>query len=91
MAQGIKNGTSISVTQEEKAFLAEAKSLFAGFTKAKMSWGAYLCALSIGGLAMKATIGITMKCPDCGHEVEVKLSNPRNQPSRKPRMGQKTV
>lgn len=83
-------GTAIWVTKAEKAFLAEAKLLFAGFTKSKMSWGAYLCALSIGGLAMKATIGITMRCPDCGHEVEVKLSNPRNQLQKTSRLGQKT-
>lgn len=84
------DATTIWVTREEKAFLAEAKTLFSGFTKSKISWGAYLCALSIGGLAMKATIGITMRCPDCGHEVEVKLSNPHSQLPRKPRSGQKT-
>ena len=84
-----KMAKSIGITDEEYAFLSEAKDLFSGFTKTKISWGAYLCALSVGGLAMKASIGITGRCPECGHETELRLSNPRNQPSRKPRQGQK--
>ncbi len=84
------NGTTIWVTNEEYALLAEGKQLFTGFTKSKLSWGAYLSALSIGGLAMKAAVGITMRCPDCRHEVEIKLSNPRSQLPRKPRTVQKT-
>ena len=87
----MSNTSTISVTKEEMAFLKEAKDLFSGFTKAKISWGAYLCALSMGGLAMKTTIGILSRCPDCGHEVELRMSNPRDQATRKPRTGQKTV
>lgn len=70
-------GKTIWVTQEEYALLAEGRDLFTGFTKAKISWGAYLCALSIGALAAKAAIGITMRCPECQHEVVIKVSNPR--------------
>ena len=81
---------SIGVTDEEFALLAESRELFTGFTKAKISWGAYLCALSLGGLAAKASIGIVIKCPECEHEVKVNLVNPRSALRRKPRQGQKT-
>jgi len=87
MEKAKKKGTTIWVTTEEYALLAEGRDLFTGFTKSKISWGAYLCALSIGALAAKAAIGITMRCPDCKHEVEMKLSNPRAQLPRKPRQG----
>jgi len=87
MAKVKKQGTTIWVTNEEHALLAEGRELFTGFTKAKISWGAYLCALSIGALAARAVIGITSRCPDCGHEVAMKLSNPRAQLPRKPRQG----
>lgn len=84
-------GKSIWLTHEEYALLAEGKDLFTRFTKAKISWGAYLCAISIGALAAKALNGIMIRCPDCGHEVEMKLKNPRANLSRKPRQDQKTV
>jgi len=79
------------VTDEEYALIAQGKELFSGFTKAKISWGAYLCALSIGALAARASIGMVIKCPECEHEVEVKLMNPRSLLPRKHRTGQKTV
>lgn len=84
---------TIWLTDEEHALLSEGKDLFTRFTKAKISWGAYLCALSIGALAAKALTGILIRCPECEHEVEMKLVNPRFEfppRPRKSRQSQKT-
>ena len=83
-------GKTIWVTEKEYALLAEGRDLFTGFTKAKISWGAYLCALSIGALAAKVITGFLIRCPECEHEVEMKLVNPRMELRRKTRRGQKT-
>ena len=85
-----KSGTTIWVTHKEYALLAEGKELFCQFTEAKISWGAYLCALSIGALAAKVITGIAIRCPECEHQVEMKLVNPRMEFRRKTRRGQKT-
>lgn len=85
-----KKGKTIWVTTEEYALIAESKELFTGFTKTKISWGAYICALSLGALAAKASIGIAISCPGCGHEVEINMVNPRSVLHRKPRPGQTT-
>lgn len=84
-------GKTIWVTAEEYALFEESRELFTGFTKTKISRGAYLCALSLGALAAKASIGITIKCPDCQHEVDITIANPRSALRRKSRQGQKTV
>ena len=83
-------GKTIWVTEKEKALLAEGRELFTRFTGAKISWGAYLCALSIGALAAKVITGFLIRCPECEHEVEMKLVNPRMELRRKTRRGQKT-
>ena len=85
-----KSGKTIWVTPKEFALLAEGKELFTRFTGAKISWGAYLCALSIGALAAKAITGFLIRCPECEHEVEMKLVNPRFELPRKTRQGRKT-
>jgi hypothetical protein len=87
-SSGKDKGTTIWLTRTEYALLAEGRELFIGFTKAKMSWGAYLCALSIGALATKALEGISIRCPECEHEVEIKLVNPRVELRRKSRTSQ---
>ena len=83
-------GKTIWVTQKEYVLLAEGRELFTGFTGAKISWGAYLCALSIGALATKVITGFLITCPECEHEVQMKLVNPRVELRRKSRQGQKT-
>ncbi len=70
-------GKTIWVTDSEYALLAEGKELFSGFTGVKISWGAYLSALSIGALAAKAITGVLIRCPNCGGEVEMKMVKPR--------------
>jgi hypothetical protein len=72
-------GTTIWVTKQEYALLSESKDLFTRFTKAKISWGVYLCALSLGGIAAKSLNGIVSRCPDCGHGVVMTLENPMGQ------------
>lgn len=85
-------GTTIWLTTKEQALIAESKELFSRFTGIKkISWGAYICALSLGSLTAEALIGVVMKCPDCGREVEIKLVNPRLELPRRSRQGQKTV
>lgn len=81
---------SIGLTNMEFALLAEGRDLFTRFTGAKMSWGAYLCALSIGALAAKVITGIQIRCPNCEHEVEMKMVNPRAELRRKSQRGLKT-
>lgn len=83
-----KKGTTIWVTTEEHALLAEGRDLFTRFTKAKISWGAYLCALSMGALATKVIEGILIRCPECQHEVEMKMVNPRQELRRRDRTTQ---
>ena len=89
--KGAGKGTTIWVTHKEKALLAEGKELFARFTETNISWGAYLCALSMGAIAAKAIAGILIRCPECEHEVEMKLVNPRFELPRRTRQDRKTV
>ena len=74
MAKGQKG---IFVTETEYALIAESKELFQMMTKVKMSWGAYIAALSFGALAAKVLSGVLIRCPDCGHEVEMPLVKPK--------------
>jgi hypothetical protein len=81
-------GTTIWVSNPEYALLAEGKELFSRFTGVKISWGAYLSALSIGALAAKAITGVLIRCPSCGGEVEMKLVKPRIEPLSPDQSGQ---
>lgn len=86
-------GKTIWVTPKEYALLAEGKDLFTRFTETKISWGAYLCALSMGAIAAKVITGILIRCPNCEEEVEMKMVNPRFELPRRAqrsRQGQKT-
>ena len=77
-----EKGTTIWLTKHEYALLNEGRELFCGFTGLKkISWGAYLSALSIGALAAKAITGLTIRCPNCENEVEMTLVNPRRRQS----------
>lgn len=76
-------GTTIWLTRREYALIAEGRDLWVGFTGSKISWGAYLCALSIGALAAKSLTGITIRCPDCGCETVMTLDNPMGKRIRK--------
>lgn len=70
-------GKSIWLTEREYALINESKELFRMFTGVKMSWGAYLTALSLGALAAKALEGFLIRCPNCEQEVEMVLEKPR--------------
>ena len=83
-------GKTIWVTPKEYALIAEGKELFTQFTEAKISWGAYLCALSIGALAAKVITGFLIRCPECEHQVEMTLVNPRVELRRKSPRGPKS-
>ena len=84
-------GKTIWVTQSEYALMAEGKELFSAFTGVKISWGAYLCALSIGALAAKAITGVLIRCPSCGGEVEMKMVKPRIEPLSPGQLNQRSV
>jgi len=74
---GSKNkGKTIWVTEKEFALINESRELFFMFTGVKMSWGAYLTALSLGALAAKSLEGFLIRCPDCGSQVEMILEKP---------------
>lgn len=85
------DGKTIWLSKAEYALLAEGKDLFTRFTKTRISWGAYLCALSMGAIAAKAINGLAIRCPDCGNEVEMKLINPWLELPRRSPQGHKPV
>jgi len=66
-----KNQKGIFVTDTEFQFIRQAKAEFEAATGAKISWGAYLWILSAGALAIGATFGMNVRCPDCGHTSEI--------------------
>ncbi len=76
---------TIALTNHEYALLAESKELFRMLTGVKMSWGAYVCALSLGALAAKALTGLLIRCPECGSEVEMVMIKPKVIVGRLPR------
>lgn len=78
-------GKTIWVTDAEHALINESRELFRVFTGVKMSWGAYLTALSLGALAAKSLSGLLMRCSNCGQEVEMILVKPRVRRQRVPR------
>lgn len=75
--EGKKKGKTIWLTPEQYALINESRELFRLFTGVKLSWGAYLGALSLGALTAKALSGFLMRCPNCGAEVEMILRKPR--------------
>jgi hypothetical protein len=80
------SGKTVWMTENEYALLAEGKELFSRFTSTKISWGAYLCALSMGAIAAKAITGVLIRCPNCENEVEMKMVNPRMEIPRSRRV-----
>ena len=69
-------GKTIWLSNKEYALISESKELFTAFTGVKVSWGAYLTALSLGALAAKSLEGFLIRCPDCGSQVEMVLEKP---------------
>jgi len=72
-----KKGRTIWVSDAEYAAISESKELFRMMTGVKMSWGAYITALSFGALTAKALTGLLIRCPGCGYEVEMTLVKPK--------------
>ncbi len=72
-----RKGTTIWLTREEYALINESRELFRMFTGVKMSWGAFLVALSMGAIAAKAVSGLLIRCPQCGSEVEMRVVKPK--------------
>ena len=75
--KGKPKGKTIWLTHEQYALVNESRELFRLFTGVKLSWGAYLGALSLGALTAKALSGFLMRCSNCGHETEMILKKPR--------------
>lgn len=70
-------GKTIWVTSTEFTLLCEGKELFSAITGVKISWGAYLTALSFGALAAKTLSGLLIRCPECNSEVEMVMIKPK--------------
>ena len=68
---------TIALTNAEFALINESRELFTQFTGCKMSWGAYVTALSLGAVAAKSLEGFLMRCSNCGRQVEMILEKPR--------------
>ena len=81
---GTGKGKTIWVTDKEYIFIKQSKDLFSEFTGAKISWGAYLVILSMGGLAAKCLDGVKLRCPDCESETDMTLYMPEVKPHRRP-------
>lgn len=64
------------MTDTEYTLIAEGKELFTALTGVKISWGAYLTALSFGALAAKTLSGLLIHCPECGNDVEMVMKLP---------------
>jgi hypothetical protein len=74
--EGFMSGKTIWLSDREYSLISESRELFRMFTGVKMSWGAYLTALSLGALAAKSLEGFLIRCPDCGSQVEMILEKP---------------
>ena len=77
-----KNGKSIWLSSTEYQLLLEAKELFEGFTGAKISWGAFVVALSMGATAARSLNGIQSMCTNCGKTVEIRMVKPTRRKMR---------
>lgn len=74
-----EKGTTIWLSGPEYLLLRQGKDLLEAATNAKLSWGAYLCAISFGALASQALTGVLAECPNCGYELKVKMVKPKAQ------------
>ena len=88
MAERKSKGHTIWITDAEYAMINESRELFRLMTGVKMSWGAYLVALSLGGLAAKSVAGVLMRCSNCGQETEIRIETPK---AHRIRRSQKTA
>ena len=86
----VKKGRTIWVSDQEYVFISQAKDIFKEVTGAKLSWGAYLVLLSMGGLAGKCLDGVKLLCPDCGGETDMTLYAPAIHYHRKKASSQRT-
>jgi hypothetical protein len=78
-----KKQKTIALTEAEYAMVDESKELFGLMTGVKMSWGAYITALSLGALAAKSLNGLLIRCTNCGQEVEMELHIIKKREARK--------
>lgn len=73
----MSKGKVIWLTDYEYALFEECRETFRILTGAKISRGAFICAISLGASAAKSLTGVAVRCPDCGREVVMELHNPR--------------
>lgn len=65
---------TISLDEEAYYYLTKAKENFEKITHLKISWNAFLVAISSGALAAQAISGLKLSCPDCGHEMRMTIT-----------------
>jgi len=70
-------GTTIWVTDAEKAILEQAKANVGVISGGKMSWGAFLTVMCLGALAGSLVTGAKFRCPNCEWETTMTLECPR--------------
>lgn len=68
---------SISVTPAEYQILSLAKANFERVTGLRVSWAAFLIAISTGALAATAITGLKLKCPSCESQMVMTVTCPR--------------
>lgn len=73
---------TIAVTAAEHKVLGHAKETFEALTNCKISWGAYLVALSSGALATFAVRGLELSCPQCGERAVIRYLTPKVGPDQ---------
>ena len=65
---------TISLDEEAFHYLSHAKANFEKITRLKVSWNAFLVAISSGALAAQAISGLKLSCPNCGHEMRMTIT-----------------
>lgn len=79
-----KGQQSITVTEHEFQLLRQRKSTLEESLRARISWGAYLTALSVGALSPSGLSGLQLFCPSCGDKMELHLVEPKIVPKPSP-------
>lgn len=72
-------GKVIWLTDYESALFEESREVFRILTGAKISRGAFVCALSLGATASKSLTGLAVRCPNCGSSVVMELRYPKKK------------
>lgn len=74
---GKQKQVNISLSLSSYHYLSAAKANLEKLIHLKMSWGAFLVAISAGALAAQAVTGLKLTCPSCEHEMRMTITQLR--------------